>query len=228
MQNAIIFCNRKRDVATLWRSLEQHGYSCGALHGDMDQRSRTTMLNSFREGKIDLLVASDVAARGLDIPNVSHVFNFDVPVNAEDYVHRIGRTGRAGREGMTYMLVTPGDKKGFEAIEKLIEQSIEWQDEPTAFKGRSGKRMKSKPDAESSSRSAPKNKRPKPENTETASTSERRKKVSTAKLIDVDDEAENIAVKKQNSKKTASSARQPMVAFADEDHVPAFLLRGPR
>ncbi|HCD83340.1 MAG TPA: RNA helicase, partial [Agrobacterium sp.] len=92
LKNAIIFCNRKKDVADLFRSLDRHGFSVGALHGDMDQRSRTTMLQNFRDGNLTLLVASDVAARGLDIPDVSHVFNFDVPIHAEDYVHRIGRT----------------------------------------------------------------------------------------------------------------------------------------
>jgi superfamily II DNA/RNA helicase len=102
LKNAIIFCNRKKDVADLFRSLERHGFSVGALHGDMDQRSRTTMLQSFRDGQLQLLVASDVAARGLDIPDVSHVFNFDVPIHAEDYVHRIGRTGRAGRSGAAF------------------------------------------------------------------------------------------------------------------------------
>ena len=97
LTNAIIFCNRKRDVATLHRSLERHGYSVGALHGDMDQHARLRTLESFRDNQITLLVASDVAARGLDIPAVSHIFNFDVPTHSEDYVHRIGRTGRAGR-----------------------------------------------------------------------------------------------------------------------------------
>ena len=96
LTNAIIFCNRKREVATLHRSLVRHGFSAIALHGDMDQSARTAALDSFRRGEIKLLVASDVAARGLDIPAVSHVFNFDVPHHADDYVHRIGRTGRAG------------------------------------------------------------------------------------------------------------------------------------
>ena len=96
LQNAIIFCNRKREVALLYKSLDKHGFSVGALHGDMDQSARTAALDQFRKGEIPLLVASDVAARGLDIPDVSHVFNFDVPHHADDYVHRIGRTGRAG------------------------------------------------------------------------------------------------------------------------------------
>ncbi len=128
IKNAIIFCNRKRDVAELFRSLERHGYSAGALHGDMDQRARTTMLTNFREGKLKLLVASDVAARGLDIPDVSHVFNYDVPIHAEDYVHRIGRTGRAGREGKAFMITTKADTKYLAAIEKLIGESVQWAD----------------------------------------------------------------------------------------------------
>lgn len=126
LKNAIIFCNRKKDVADLFRSLDRHGFSVGALHGDMDQRSRMTMLANFKDGNIKLLVASDVAARGLDIPDVSHVFNFDVPIHAEDYVHRIGRTGRAGRSGAAFTLVTKRDTKFSDAIEKLIGQSVEW------------------------------------------------------------------------------------------------------
>lgn len=128
LKNGIIFCNRKKDVADLYRSLERHGFSVGALHGDMDQRSRTNMLAGFKDNQITLLVASDVAARGLDIPDVSHVFNFDVPIHAEDYVHRIGRTGRAGRSGAAFTLVTRSDTKFLDAIEKLTGQKIEWHD----------------------------------------------------------------------------------------------------
>ncbi len=126
LKNAIIFCNRKKDVADLFRSLERHGFSVGALHGDMDQRSRTTMLQNFRDGQIQLLVASDVAARGLDLPDVGHVFNFDVPIHSEDYVHRIGRTGRAGRSGAAFTLVTKRDTKHVDAIEKLIGEDVQW------------------------------------------------------------------------------------------------------
>ncbi len=126
LKNAIIFCNRKKDVADLFRSLERHGFSVGALHGDMDQRSRTTMLQNFRDGQIQLLVASDVAARGLDLPDVGHVFNFDVPIHSEDYVHRIGRTGRAGRSGAAFTIVTKRDTKHVDAIEKLIGEDVQW------------------------------------------------------------------------------------------------------
>ena len=128
IKNAIIFCNRKVDVSELFRSLTRHEFSCGALHGDMDQRARMTMLSNFRDGKLQLLVASDVAARGLDIPDVSHVFNFDVPIHAEDYVHRIGRTGRAGRSGKAFTLVDKSDHKYLSAVEKLINETIEWHD----------------------------------------------------------------------------------------------------
>jgi superfamily II DNA/RNA helicase len=131
LTNAIIFCNRKKDVADLYKSLEKHGFSVGALHGDMDQRSRTNMLQGFKDNEITLLVASDVAARGLDIPAVSHVFNFDVPIHAEDYVHRIGRTGRAGREGAAFTLVNRRDAKYVDAITKLITREIEWLDGDT-------------------------------------------------------------------------------------------------
>src|SRR5215213_3508187 len=124
LQNAIIFCNRKREVALLHKSLQKHGFSVGALHGDMDQSARTAALDQFRKGEIPLLVASDVAARGLDIPATSHVFNFDVPHHADDYVHRIGRTGRAGRAGTAISLVASLDQKSMIAIEKLIGQSI--------------------------------------------------------------------------------------------------------
>ena len=126
-KNAIIFCNRKRDVAILHRSLEKHGFSVGALHGDMDQMARMASLDAFKNGSVALLVCSDVAARGLDIPDVSHVFNFDVPTHSEDYVHRIGRTGRAGRSGVAITLVTAEDKKYVEQIESLIGKEVEWE-----------------------------------------------------------------------------------------------------
>ncbi len=127
LKNGIIFCNRKSEVATVYKSLQKHGFSVGALHGDMDQRSRMNALDAFRKNELTLLVASDVAARGLDIPDVSHVFNYDIPHHAEDYVHRIGRTGRAGRLGTAQTLVARGDEKSLAAIEKLIGKSIEWE-----------------------------------------------------------------------------------------------------
>jgi superfamily II DNA/RNA helicase len=130
LTNAIIFCNRKREVAALHRSLVRHGFSAIALHGDMDQSSRTAALDQFRKNEVTLLVASDVAARGLDIPAVSHIFNFDVPHHPDDYVHRIGRTGRAGRTGTAITVVAPAEQKSVAAIEKLIGQTIPWMGAP--------------------------------------------------------------------------------------------------
>jgi superfamily II DNA/RNA helicase len=126
-RNAIIFCNRKRDVAILHKSLTKHGFSAGALHGDMDQPARMASLDAFKRGEVALLVCSDVAARGLDIPDVSHVFNFDVPIHPDDYVHRIGRTGRAGKSGVAITLITDEDGKHIAAIEKLIKLDVQWE-----------------------------------------------------------------------------------------------------
>ena len=123
-KNAIIFCNRKSDVDICAKSLKKYGFNAAAIHGDLDQKHRMDTLEGFRTGSLQFLVASDVAARGLDIPSVSHVYNFDVPTNAEDYVHRIGRTGRAGRNGKALMISTPRDEKNFNAIEKLIQTEI--------------------------------------------------------------------------------------------------------
>ena len=129
-KNAIIFCNRKREVALLHKSLVSHGFNAVALHGDLDQSSRTAALEAFRSGNAKLLIASDVAARGLDIPAVSHVFNFDVPHHPDDYVHRIGRTGRAGLTGTAITLVAPIDGKSVAAIEKLMGMPIPQMGEP--------------------------------------------------------------------------------------------------
>jgi len=123
--NAIVFCNRKRDVDVVAKSLKKHGFNAAPLHGDLDQSVRTRTLDAFRAGDVAILVASDVAARGLDIPAVSHIFNFDVPYHADDYVHRIGRTGRAGRSGHAYMLVTSRDAKYLDAIERLTGSKLE-------------------------------------------------------------------------------------------------------
>ncbi len=126
VDNGIIFCNRKRDVDIVAKSLNVHGHDAAPIHGDLAQSLRTKTLDSFRNGEIKYLVASDVAARGLDVPTVSHVFNYDVPIHSEDYVHRIGRTGRAGRKGDAIMLVAKLDEKYYKAILNLINvKSIE-------------------------------------------------------------------------------------------------------
>jgi len=124
VRNAIVFCNRKRDVKVVDQSLRRHGFNAAALHGDLPQSVRMDTLDKFRNGAIKILVASDVAARGLDIVDMSHVFNFDVPMNPEDYIHRIGRTGRAGREGHSITFATSADARYVQQIEKLIGTKI--------------------------------------------------------------------------------------------------------
>jgi superfamily II DNA/RNA helicase len=159
VKNAIIFSNYKRDVAILLKSLLKHGFNAGALHGDMDQMSRMATLDKFRSGEIALLAASDVAARGLDIPDVSHVINYDVPWQPDDYIHRIGRTGRAGKEGYSVTIVTPDDIKSIDSIAKLIGTEPIWLGDPpdaeTLTEGRSRKKGRgrgAKRGSESSSR----------------------------------------------------------------------------
>ncbi|MBN9564041.1 MAG: DEAD/DEAH box helicase [Alphaproteobacteria bacterium] len=124
VQNALVFCNRKRDVDILYKSLTRHRFNAGALHGDMPQSVRFATLEKFKAGELQLLVCSDVAARGIDIGGLSHVFNFDVPHHAEDYVHRIGRTGRAGLEGKAFTIANPEDRAAVEAIQKLTGHPI--------------------------------------------------------------------------------------------------------
>ncbi|MEM8555515.1 MAG: DEAD/DEAH box helicase [Pseudomonadota bacterium] len=128
--NAIVFCNRKSDVDIVAKSLKKYGYNAAPIHGDLDQSKRMEVLQGFRDGDIRLLCASDVAARGLDIPNVSHVFNFDVPGHPEDYVHRIGRTGRAGREGRAFTICVPQDEKSLANVESLVKTEIPRIDSP--------------------------------------------------------------------------------------------------
>jgi superfamily II DNA/RNA helicase len=128
VKNAIIFCNRKRDIKELVESLRRSGFAVSQIHGDMDQSDRIRELDRFKSGEITIIVASDVAARGLDIPGVSHVVNYDVPHHAEDYVHRIGRTGRAGKTGIAYTLMTPDETENLEEVEKLIRQKIQRYD----------------------------------------------------------------------------------------------------
>ena len=125
VQNGIVFCNRKSEVDIVAKSLRKHGFDASPIHGDLDQSQRTKTLDAFRKGELKLLVASDVAARGLDIPDVSHVFNYDVPHHADDYVHRIGRTGRAGKNGDSITLVTPADGRNLDKVLKLIGKAPE-------------------------------------------------------------------------------------------------------
>ena len=130
LTNGIIFCNRKRDVDVVAKSLKRHGFDAEAMHGDLDQKLRMAILARFRDGDLKLLIASDVAARGLDIPNVSHIFNFDVPIHSEDYVHRIGRTGRAGRSGKSLTLCLPPEEKYLAKIEELVKKTVPVMESP--------------------------------------------------------------------------------------------------
>ena len=229
LKNAIIFCNRKRDVATVYRSLNKHGFNAGALHGDMDQTSRMATLDGFKNGEVNLLVASDVAARGLDIPSVSHVFNFDLPTHAEDYVHRIGRTGRAGREGVAISIATKADKKYIDAIASLTGDGIEWigekdfssssSDEEEKSKGkksrRGGKGSKSKSDdAQGEDRSAKQSKK------------NDRSRDEQADFAQTDHRSHS---QPRNTQSRGSGRRNrdrdDKVVIGMGDHVPAFLLQ---
>ena len=137
VKNGIVFCNRKSTVDLVAKSLQKHGFNARPIHGDLAQAFRTETLDKFRSDEIQFLIASDVAARGLDIPDVSHVFNFDAPIHADDYVHRIGRTGRAGKKGAALMLVTPADSKNYDAILKTIgKDEIEALDFSAFFDGK--------------------------------------------------------------------------------------------
>ena len=167
VRNGIVFCNRKSEVDVVAKSLKRHGFDAAPIHGDLDQSLRTRTLDNFRKGELKLLVASDVAARGLDIPDVSHVFNYDVPHHADDYVHRIGRTGRAGRKGDTFMIVTPADDKSLDKVLKLIKMApdevvldIDWSAVPSggAARGR-GARSDARP-ARGRSRGEPRSETP--------------------------------------------------------------------
>ena len=159
----MIFCNRKRDISTLVTSLKRHDFNAVALHGDMTQSARLEALQKFKDGEVPLMIASDVAARGLDIAGLSHVFNFDVPGNAEDYVHRIGRTGRAGKSGRAFTIAAgEDDKKYVAAIEKLIGKSIPLVDGEAASdtadkpKGKSSQSKSAKTDGKTDGRQQPK------------------------------------------------------------------------
>ena len=203
VRSALIFCNRKRDVDILCRSLRKHGFDAAALHGDMAQSARTETLEKFKADEIRLVVCSDVAARGIDINDLSHVFNFDIPTHAEDYVHRIGRTGRAGREGRAFTLVTPEDDKYLHAIERLQGRKIEEND---VGLGKPGRAERTKQDDA------------KPEK----SSSRRRSGKPTR-----DDKRDG----KQDGRRNETRGKKPDRAGKDEavvgmgDHVPAFMLR---
>jgi superfamily II DNA/RNA helicase len=232
VQNALIFCNRKRDVDILYKSLKRHGFSAGSLHGDMSQPERFATLGKFRAGELRLLVCSDVAARGIDIGGLSHVFNFDVPIHAEDYVHRIGRTGRAGLTGHAYTLATPDDRVFVEAIEKLVGAAIPRIQvegfEPLDWAEDGGKKRRGR------SRSAkPVKPKAKAETFEDATAiaipvpKKRRGKAAAAVPVPVDAPQPDVAEPRPRREERGRVRRDddlgpPVVGFGDE--VPAFML----
>ena len=208
IQNAVIFCNRKRDISTLLSSMKRHGFSATGLHGDMTQSARLAALDEFKNGQIPLLVASDVAARGLDIPSVSHVFNFDVPSNAEDYVHRIGRTGRAGRHGHAFTLIAgEDDEKAILAIEKLTGR-------PIPVSSNTDRQSKKENSTEDSGKSAKKHRESRTLN-----------KTASDKLGP--EEKNPDEVDKGPSRRSEQVEKRPPAwkgnSFKDSDHIPAFL-----
>ncbi|MBB4658370.1 DEAD/DEAH box helicase [Parvularcula dongshanensis] len=239
LQNGIVFCNRKRNVDVVAKSLQKHGYDARPIHGDLAQAFRMETLKAFRDGELKLLIASDVAARGLDIPEVSHVFNFDVPVNSDDYVHRIGRTGRAGRKGTAVMLVTPNDTKQFDAVLKTTSQEgIEEADLGDFFetveveeKPRRKRSELAKSGTRSRSRKKPADEKvaeePKPEKVEEKSEAAAEAPKDEPRKTDKrDDDRRSSRGGRGRSRRDdgpAMSHGDRVVGFGD--HVPAFILR---
>jgi superfamily II DNA/RNA helicase len=247
-KNAIIFCNRKRDVATLHRSLVKHGFNAVALHGDLEQPARMAALDQFRKGEAKLLIASDVAARGLDIPAVSHVFNFDVPYHPDDYVHRVGRTGRAGLTGTAITIVAPMDTKSMLAIEKLTNQTIPMMDvagtpapssedeedlrAPRGRGGRSGGRSERggrgrKPGGEREPRERQASAEREPRERQPAAEREPRERQPAAEREPREPRPAPIAsIDEARTRRSAPRERQrEQNEEADTSHLPAFLLR---
>jgi superfamily II DNA/RNA helicase len=232
VENALIFCNRKRDVGILERSLLRHGFDVAMLHGDLAQSARTEVLARFRSGGVPFLVCSDVAARGLDIAGVDAVVNFDVPTNAEDYVHRIGRTGRAGRPGRAFTVATAEDGAYLSAIERLIGRPVSriavdgvvpGELGPVERKGRRRRGRRGSPH-----RVQPGQPRPAPENAAAPAEARphpRRDKAAAA-AVDPPRQRQKQTTHGDKAKRREPRAEAPVVGMGD--HVPAFLIRAPK
>ncbi|PZQ50384.1 MAG: DEAD/DEAH box helicase [Rhodovulum sulfidophilum] len=216
LTNGIIFCNRKRDVDVLAKSLRQHGFDASPLHGDLDQSLRTKILTSFREGELKLLIASDVAARGLDIPTVSHVFNFDVPIHSEDYVHRIGRTGRAGRTGKAITLCFPHEEKYLAKIEELVKKTIPLLPSPLA-----GAEPAPAPEAAEAAPAPRRSERPR----RGEARPESRRDSAPREETRGDTRTPSAEAPRARGKDEARGGRRDRPVVGMGDHVPAFLLR---
>lgn len=242
VKNAIVFCNRKRDVATLEKSLKSHGFNAAGLHGDMHQTARMETLTKFRDGEIELLVASDVAARGLDIANMSHVFNFDVPMHAEDYIHRIGRTGRAGKEGHAYTLCTRDDAKFLGAIERMLGKSIPPIGSPADVKPNGDSSDAEAESGETKADDTPKARETRDDDEKKDAPRRRRGRGRSEKTETSDEAKDKPEAKKQTREKrepvrtpkprNENDSRKPRqddddgdAAFGKDEHTPAFLLR---
>ena len=210
VQNALVFCNRKRDVDILYRSLKKHGFAAAALHGDMPQPVRLETLEAFRKNQVRILVASDVAARGLDIVDLSHVFNFDVPYNPEDYIHRIGRTGRAGKEGRAFTIATPDDTDAVAAVTRMLGKEIP------------GFEVEGLEGGELAEPSEKQGRRRRPSKAKTASKAEA--KPAAAR------ETEPAPARRQRRKPANTKEKAPAVesVVGMGSHVPAFMLRPAR
>ncbi|HWU50597.1 MAG TPA: DEAD/DEAH box helicase [Asticcacaulis sp.] len=227
IKNGIVFCNRKTDVDIVAKSLAKYGFNAAPIHGDLDQALRMKTLDAFRKGDLTLLVASDVAARGLDIPDVGHVFNFDVPHHADDYVHRIGRTGRAGRTGEAYLLLSPADEKNFDKVIKLIKKEPEPLSLDVDYSGldeapRSPRRDSDKGRGGRKRDHAPKSRE------RAVPPAAPEKIVSAAEAPVAQEKATKEAVKPVASrkKKSEKTENKPQIDSAFGDHTPAFMLRG--
>jgi ATP-dependent RNA helicase RhlE len=205
--NAIVFCNRKVDVDIVAKSLNKHGLDAAPIHGDLDQSQRTKTLENFREGGLKILVASDVAARGLDVPSVSHVFNYDVPSHSEDYVHRIGRTGRAGRDGKAVMICAGKiDEKNLDAIEKLIEKEIPRAENPLKSEEKEEKKATVTED--------------KPKRTRTRKPKAEEAEAANAETVSIEEKAPKPAEKKPRGR---GRGRDGNKVVGMGDHMPSFI-----
>ena len=221
VRNGIIFCNRKSTVDIVAKSLQKHGYNARPIHGDLAQAFRMETLDKFRSGELQFLVASDVAARGLDIPDVSHVFNYDAPMHPEDYVHRIGRTGRAGREGATFMLVTPKDSKAYGAIlSNMQKDALDEIDFDTIVPADELEAAMNAPRRESRSRGGDSARRGSRESSRRTKTTGSSRRAAAAEHPSATD-AEPAAPKPR--KKPAATRTEPVKGFGED--VPAFMMR---
>ena len=218
LTNAIVFCNRKRDVDIVHKSLKKHGVNAAALHGDLDQSVRMATLAAFKDNEVTVLVASDVAARGLDIPTVSHVFNYDVPTHSEDYVHRIGRTGRAGRDGTAYTIAVPFEEKYVGFIQELIGSEIPLIDLPEGVHVKDDRKRGPKPRSDRKDRQEQTDAAEAPIAEETSYQAPEKR----SRRRDEDRATESRGRGRNNNNHRRNDG-PPVVGMGD--HVPAFLLR---